>query len=175
MSTISASTLTTTSLVQTGDTTGTLVFQTGATPATSLTLGANQTIGLSSSILEGATVSATAATGTVNFDVATQAVLYYTTNASANWTLNIRGNSTVTLNSLMAVGQSLCINFLATQGATAYYATSFTIDGVSVTPKWQGGITPTNGNVSGVDIYSYVIVKTAASTYTVFATQTKFA
>ena len=127
------------------------------------------------SILETATISATAATGTVNFDVLTQAVLYYTTNASANWTLNVRGSGATTLNSVMAVGQSLSVSFLVTQGATAYYNSAVTIDGVSVTPKWQGGTAPASGNASGVDIYTYAIVKTASATFTVFASQTRFA
>ena len=127
------------------------------------------------SILETATISATAATGTINFDVLTQAVLYYTTNASANWTLNVRGSGATTLNSVMAVGQSLSVSFLVTQGATAYYNSAVTIDGVSVTPKWQGGTAPASGNASGVDIYTYAIVKTASATFTVFASQTRFA
>ena len=127
------------------------------------------------SILETATISATAATGTVNFDVLTQAVLYYTTNASANWTLNVRGSGATTLNSVMAIGQSLSVSFLVTQGATAYYNNVLTIDGVSVVPKWQGGTAPASGNASGVDIYTYAIVKTASATFTVFASQTKFA
>ena len=127
------------------------------------------------SILETATISATAATGTINFDVLTQAVLYYTTNASANWTLNVRGSSGATLNSVMAIGQSLSVSFLVTQGATAYYNNVLTIDGVSVVPKWQGGTAPASGNASGVDIYTYAIVKTASATFTVFASQTRFA
>ena len=126
-------------------------------------------------IRETITVSATAATGTINFDTLTQAVLYYTTNASGNWTLNVRGNSGTTLNSVMATGQSLSITFMATQGGTAYYNNVLTIDGSAVTPKWQGGTAPTSGNTSGIDVYTYAIVKTASATFTVFASQTKFA
>lgn len=125
-------------------------------------------------IRETATVSATAATGTINFDTLTQAVLYYTTNASANWTLNFRGNSGTTLNSLMSVGQSFSATFMATQGATAYYNAAIQVDGSSVTPKWQGGTAPTIGNASGIDVYTYAIVKTASATYTVLAAQTQF-
>lgn len=123
---------------------------------------------------ETTTVSATAATGTVHFDVMTQADLYYTTNASANFTLNIRGNSSTTLNSILATGATQTVTFRNTNGATPYYPTSFTIDGTSVTPKWQGGTAPSAGNASAVDVYSYAITKTAANTYTVFASQTKF-
>ena len=120
------------------------------------------------------TVSATAATGTINYDVTTQSVLYYTTSASANWTVNVRGNGTTSLNTLMSTGQALTVVFLVTQGATAYYNNAFTIDGNSVTPKYQGGTAWTSGNASGIDAYSYTIVKTGSATFTVFAAQTQF-
>lgn len=125
--------------------------------------------------VETITVSATAATGTINYDAATQAVLYYTTNASGNWTLNVRGSSGATLNSIMATGQSMTLAFLVTNGATAYYQSAFQIDGSSVTPKWQGGTAPTAGNASSIDIYTFTIVKTGSAAFTVFASQTKFA
>jgi len=124
---------------------------------------------------ETTTVSATAATGTINYDLLTQSVLYYTSNASGNWTLNVRGNSSTTLNSVMATGETRTIAFLVTQGSTAYYQSAFTIDGTSVTPKWQNGNTPSAGNASSIDIYVLTIVKTASATYTVLASQTKFA
>jgi len=118
---------------------------------------------------ERTTVSATAATGTVHFDASTQGVLYYTTNASGNWTLNVRGTSTTTLSSILAVGDAITVNFLVTNGGTAYYQTAFNIDGSAVTPKYSGGTAPAAGNASAIDVYTYTIVKTAATpTYTVF-------
>jgi len=130
---------------------------------------------LRSSMLEQMTISATAATGTINFDAITQSVLYYTTNASGNFTMNVRGSSGVTLNNSMVTGQSLTIAFLCTNGSTAYYQTAMTIDGTSVTPKWQGGTAPSAGNASSIDSYVYTIIKTGAATFTVLASQTKFA
>lgn len=124
---------------------------------------------------EPATVSATAATGTINFDVTTQSLLYYTSNASANWTVNVRGNSSTSLNTLMSTGDVVTITFLVTNGSTAYYNSAFQIDGSSVTPKWQGGTAPSSGNASSIDSYTYAIVKTASATFTVFASQTKYA
>lgn len=126
---------------------------------------------------ERTTVSATAATGTVAFDLATQGVLYYTTNASANFTLNFRGNATTTLTSMLAVGDSISAVFLNTNGATAYYANAFQIDGSAVTPKWSGGTAPAAGNASSIDGYTFTIIKTAATpTYLVLAGgATKFA
>ena len=126
-------------------------------------------------IVEPATVSATAATGTINFDVTTQSVLYYTSNASANWTVNFRASSGTSLNTAMATGDVITVAFLVTQGSPAFYNSSVTIDGSSVVPKWQGGTAPTAGNASSIDAYTYTIVKTASATFTVFASQTKFA
>ena len=123
---------------------------------------------------ETATISATAATGTINYDVTTQSVLYFTTNASANWTVNVRGNATTSLNTLMSTNDSLTVVFLVTNGATAYYNNALTIDGNSVTPKYQGGTAPTSGNASSIDAYSYTIVKTGSAAFTVFAAQTQF-
>jgi hypothetical protein len=115
-------------------------------------------------------VAAIAATGTVNVDLVTSSYWYYTTNASANFTLNFRGNSGTTLNSLLNVGSSISVVFLNTNGATAYYPNAFQIDGTSVTPKWSGGTAPTAGNASSIDSYSFSIIKTAATpTYTVLA------
>lgn len=124
--------------------------------------------------LEGITVSATAATGTINYDVTTQSIIYYTSNASANWTVNFRGSSGTSLDSAMATGESITVVFLVTQGSTAYYNNAVTIDSGAVTPKWQGGTAPTSGNASSVDAYSYVIVKTGSATFSVFAARVQF-
>jgi hypothetical protein len=121
------------------------------------------------------TQSATAATGTIQFDALTQGVLYYTTNASANFVLNFRGDSGTTLNSLLANANAITLVFLNTNGATAYYPTSITIDGGAQTVKWQGGTAPTSGNINSVDAYSYNINRVSSGVFTVFASQTKFA
>lgn len=152
-------------------------------PGTATTFTATQTFNGSSSVLasvlanagETATVSATAATGTINYDVTTQSVVYYTSNASANWTVNFRGSSGTSLNTLMSTGQSVTVAFLVTQGATAYYNNVITIDGSSVTPKYQGGTAYTSGNASSIDAYVYTIIKTGSATFTVLASQTRFA
>ena len=125
-------------------------------------------------IAEKITVSATAATGTINYDVTTQAVLYFTSNASANWTLNIRGDGTNSLNSVMDTGESLTVVHAVTNGATPFYNSALQIDGSSVTPKYQGGTAPTAGNASAIDVYSYTVIKTASATFTVLASQTQF-
>jgi hypothetical protein len=146
-------------------------------PLARLSVGANSAYfaALFANIAEIATVSATAATGTINYDISTQSVLYYTSNASANWTVNFRMSSGTSLDTAMATGQSVTATFLVTQGSTAYYNSAVQIDGASVTPKWQGGTAPAAGNASSVDVYTYTIVKTGSAAYTVFASQTRFA
>lgn len=151
-------------------------------PATATTFTATQTFNGSSSTFassfingnEAVTVAATAATGTINYDIGTQSVIYYTSNASANWTVNFRFSSGTSLNTAMATGQSVTVVFAVTQGSTAYYNNAVTIDGTSVTPKYQGGTAWTSGNASSIDVYSYTIVKTGSATFTVLASQTQF-
>jgi hypothetical protein len=136
---------------------------------------ANLTRPVLTSAFETATVSATAATGTVNVDLSTSAVKYYTSNASADWTFNFRGDGSTTLNSLLANGQSATVAFLVTNGSTAYKPTVFQVDGSAVTPKWQGGSAPAAGNASSIDSYTFTIIKTASATFTVLGSQAKFA
>ena len=176
-------------IVSTADNTNILTLQTNGTNG--LTIDASQNVSFAnqlslgvsgttmqlklSAAAETVTISATAATGTVNFDVSTQSILYYTSNASANWTLNIRGSSSTTLNSIMATGQSVTVTHLVTQGGTAYYNSALTVDGTSVTPKWSGGSAPSAGNANSVDVYTYTLFKTGSGSFTVFASQTRYA
>lgn len=114
--------------------------------------------------------------GTINVDIATSNAWFYTVNSQANFTLNIRYDSSTSLASKVDVGDSITVAFANTNGAGAYYPSTFQIDGSAVTPIWQGGTAPTGGNASSVDMYVYTIVKTASTpTYTVFASQNKFA
>jgi hypothetical protein len=213
--TITNATLTTPTL-----TTPTLNFPT----LNNFTLG---TYGNIKTLFETATITASAPSATTNFDVTTQAVQFYTSNASTNFTLNFRGSATSTvtagsfvvntiytiatigttdftligaasntvgvifaatgvgagsgtattgtLNSILSTGQSVTCSLLVTNGGTAYYPSTIQIDGSSVTPKWQTGSAPTGGNANSVDVYTFAIVKTANLTYTVLASQVKFA
>jgi trimeric autotransporter adhesin len=121
------------------------------------------------------TVQASAAASTVDFNVLTSQVLFYTANATADWTFNVRGDGSTALNDIMEDNQSVTITFFATQGSTGYYANVFTIDSSSVTPLWQGGSAPSAGNADSVDVYVLNITKTASATYTILGSQTQFA
>jgi hypothetical protein len=161
----------------TGDVTG-LTAGTGITitnasgPVPTIAVSTNPTLTSPKETIE---IVAAGSTGTINIDTLTASVEYYTGAATANWTLNVRGNGATTLNSTMAVGEQISIVYLNTNTGTAYYPTGFTIDGSAVTPKWLGGTAPSSGNINSIDAYVYTIIKTAASTYTVLASQNKFA
>ena len=126
--------------------------------------------------IETATVVGSGLTGTLTIDAITQSVLYYTGNASANWTVNIRGNSGTTLNSLLSTGQAITVAVFATISTVGYFNNQVQVDGTvsGVTTRWQGG-TPTVGNTSSTDAYTYTVVKTGNATFTVFASLTRFA
>ena len=123
-------------------------------------------------IKEGVTLE-TSTTGVLNHSVMGGAVRYLTANQTANRTINFRGDTSTSLDSIMRVGDSVTIAILATQGSTAYYFNTVQVDTATVTPKWQGGA-PTGGNASSTDVYTFTIIKTAAATFTVLASQTAF-
>lgn len=126
--------------------------------------------------LELVTVSGTGLSSTITMDLTTQSVYYTTSASTGNWNVNFRASSSTTLNSALGVGESITAVVLSTQGATGYYNTAVNIDGTAtgVTTKWLYAA-PTVGNTSSIDAYSYTIIKTASATYTVLASQTKFA
>jgi hypothetical protein len=126
--------------------------------------------------IENMNIVASAVPATINMDVTTSTFWYYTATASANFTLNLRGNANSTFNALLAPGQSVSLVLMITNGTTAYYLSALTIDGVSVIPKWLSAVSPASGNVSGVDAYSITVIKTANATFTAIATgPSKFA
>jgi hypothetical protein len=135
---------------------------------------------LSTAIVSGGLLETTYTTGTgfagYTYYVTTNGgVQYITANSTANGTVNIASTSGQSLNTLMSTGQTISVVLMVTNGSTAYYPSAWQIDGSAVTPKWQGGTAPTAGNASAVDVYALAITKTASATYTVLASQTKFA
>jgi hypothetical protein len=164
--------------IGTASTAGTTTVNIGSTAgATNVVniLGSVLTTPRIKSAMEIMTVTASAIPASANFDALTQSVQYYSTAATANWTLNVRGSAAITLNTMLAINDSLTVVVLNTNTATAYYPTSLTIDGTPTTVNWQGGTAPSAGNANSIDVYTYTIIKTAANTYTVLGSQTKFA
>ncbi len=160
----------------TGDVTGltagtgiTITNASGPVPTIALSTGATLT-----SPKETATISAVAATGAIDIDVVTSAVDIRTVDATGDWTINVRGDGSTTLDSLMSIGSQISVVFESPIGATAYEPTAFYVDGSVVVPKFLGGVAPV-GNINSTDVYVYTIRKTAAATFTCIASQSKFA
>jgi hypothetical protein len=141
------------------------------TPAT--TFHVNGTMMVADTIEE-INVSATAMGANINFDVLNQPILYLTSNATANSTINFRGNSTSTFENYMSTGNSVTLSLLVTNGSTAYTANTVQIDSVVQTVKWAGGAAPTFGNANSIDLYSFTLIKTAPVTYTILASQQRY-
>lgn len=125
-------------------------------------------------IKETANIVATGAGANISFAAPSQNILIYTGNSTANSTLNIINSANVTFNNSMANGDSLSAVVMVTNGATPYYINGYQVDGVAVTPKWQGGTAPTSGNANSTDVYVFTVIKTANATYTVLGSQTQF-
>ncbi len=117
----------------------------------------------------------TSTSGLFQAELAERAVVYLTNNQTGNRQINFRGDSSTSLDSMLAVGESITMSVLADQGATPYYFNTYTIDGSAATMRWSGGSAPSAGNASGIDVYSFTIIKTAAATFTVLASQTQYA
>jgi hypothetical protein len=137
-----------------------------ATPRTPLDVnGITSVMG----IFENATVVAAALTGVVQWDYLSSAVKIMTANAIANFSFNIRGDGTHTLDSIMATGQALTMTVEVPMGVTPYYCTTITVDGSAPSElRWVGGA-PTAGAASQVNAYTVTVIKTGAATFLVRA------
>lgn len=125
---------------------------------------------------ETTSISASSASGTIAYYLSAQSVIYFTANSSANFTVNLSFASTpTTLNTAMAIGQTMTCAFLVTNGATPFFNSAVQVDGTTtgVTTKWAGAA-PTTGTANAIDVYTYTIIKTGSATFTVLASQSPF-
>ena len=85
---------------------------------------------------------------------------------------NVR--SSVGLNTEMAIGDAIAVTIITAVNSTSNFCSSLAIDGknTGITTHWVGGI-PTAGGSTGVDTYSFNILKTADATFVVVANQSK--
>ena len=114
-------------------------------------------------------------TSNINIDTNTQAVQLNTVTADANFTVNLRGDGSNSLDASLDTGESVTVAFINKNNNVTYYNTTVQVDGSTVTPVWQGGEAPTEGNTTSNDVYTFTAIKTASSTFTVLAAQTQFA
>ena len=97
-----------------------------------------------------------------------QPLLVFTANSSANSTVNFTGLAG------MPVGNTASFVIINPNGSTAKYISAYQVDGSATLVKWAGGV-PIGGTSANTDIYSFSIIKTAATpTYNVFASVQSF-
>ena len=126
-------------------------------------------------VLEKVNVVAGTANGTSNLDVKTGSVFLFTSNSTATWTHNIRGDASTSLDSFMNVGQSITVVVISKQNSISYYTSSLNIDGSSRTVNWIANSTPSSGqSTAGYDTYTWNIVKTGSNAYVIIASQVRF-
>jgi len=108
-----------------------------------------------------------------DIDLSNGMIHYFTTQEAGQAipNLSVSGKS---VNQIMAVGEAISVVIMLTASAAGYMS-SLTIDGLSVTPVWSGGVAPSEGGASGIDVYTLQVIKTANNTYTVLANSSNFA
>jgi len=113
----------------------------------------------------------------VVIDTNTQGVILSTAAATANFKVNLRGDASNSLDASMDIGESVTVAYINKNNNSTYYMNSFLVDSVStnVTIVYQGGAAFDAGNATSNDTYTFTAIKTAASTFTVLASQTQFA
>ena len=96
-----------------------------------------------------------------------------TANLNGDIRPNIRYSSTRTLNNVMNNNEGITVTIIHAVNNSNHNISGLEIDGSIQTVNWVGGSAPSDGGSSGVDIYTFNIIKTAANTYTVIGNQTK--
>jgi hypothetical protein len=126
-------------------------------------------------VLESANIFATAVGGNVNIDIGVNTSYFFSSNTTANVTFNLRGTSSASFDSTVGIGQTASVAIALKQGATKYKANVY-IDGVLQTPYWLGNSSPGYATTQqqSIDVYTYTVFKTAASTYSILAANSNF-
>ena len=89
-----------------------------------------------------------------------------------NNTLNLY--STTGINTDLAINQTMTVTGISAVNASTAFVNKVTVDGVAtgITTHWIGGSVPTAGGGSGVDMYTFNLLKTGSATYIIVANQT---
>ena len=147
---------------------------------TSNVLSSNLSISLTRAI-ESANINVIAPNGNVNIDIANNVVYYFNANSTANITFNLRANTQNTFDSVTTIGQSVTLAMIVRHGTTRHIANVYIDGGListgSNTIVYLGNTKPDYQAISAqeTNIYGYTVLKTAANTYAVFASNSLFA
>lgn len=131
-----------------------------------------QVIGTKKTLYDLITTSiyATPPVASTQFYVTSGDIDYYTADSTVDFSINIKASPSDPLNIILPIGGTVVAQVKVTNGATPHIPVLITVD--SAPPAkllWQGGSAPVSGTPNGVDTYTFTIIKTANTTFTVFA------
>ena len=124
--------------------------------------------------LENINITAGTLSANQNINLTNGMVHYFTSNETGISTPNIRINPSTSLDSVMDTGNTAAVTILTTPN-NAGYSTCVNIDGSYNVVQWLGGAAPSAGGASGIDAYTYQIIKTGSATFTVLGSVNNFA
>jgi len=109
----------------------------------------------------------------IEIDIEKGSLHYYTAQATGNFTFNIKNVTN------MPIEKSIVVTVLVNMGSSAYVmsnptTTGFKIDGNNVVVKWINSTPPSSGVTNAVNSYTFAVVKTTATDYTVLGTLSTF-
>jgi hypothetical protein len=114
-------------------------------------------------IIENTTLDSTTIIGsgvtTIDLDLDTSSIYYYTQDAGSNWSVNLRANVGTALTDFLEIGESITVAVTTKQGPTAYYNNDVYIDNILIAPRYYGSLTINSGNANSLDLYTYVVVR----------------
>ena len=170
------------------DAVGFVTFQKGAivqgagSTTTTLNVTGVSTLGVTSvstftakgTLIEGMSSTTTAYSSSSDLNITNGNFQFSSANlGGTNNTLNIM--STTGINTDLATNQVMNVTAVTACNASTAYVNRVSIDGLltGITTHWVGGSEPSDGGGSGVDTYSFNVLKTGNLTYIVIANQVK--
>ncbi len=168
---ISVGTITATGNVSVG---GTLTYQDVENVDSVGLITARSGVDFNGHLRESVNITAGKLSDNTNINLDNGMVHYFTTTETTTSTPNIR--TATGINTDLSIGDTASVTIIVT-AAAAGYAARVNIDGLAtgITTSWVGGSAPSTGGSSGLDMYSYQIIKTADATFTVIGNLTNAA
>jgi len=116
------------------------------------------------SLIERCKISSTALNSDQVCNLDDGMVHYRTSNLGGSGGTSLILTSSVGLATAMATGDMMSFTLIHAVNTTGNYVDHVNIDHLTVTEKWVGGSAPSSGGSSGVDIYTFNIIKKASGT-----------
>ena len=136
-------------------------------------INANAGVGFTGFLREGINIVSGKLSDNSTINIDHSMVHYFTTSETTPSTPNF--TSTAGINTDLSVGETFSVSVVST-AATTGYSTDVRIDaGSLLSVLWNGGSDPSSGGSSGVDVYTYQVIKTGDAAFTILGNVSNFA